>query len=68
MYMENLFIAEAAFSKQNMNERHLLWHYSHRSAGYREKRSHNAWQIHWAWKHISLKYIATNKGEFQSSV
>jgi len=54
MYMENLFIAEAAFSKQNMNERHLLWHYSHRSAGYREKRSHNAWQIHWAWKHISL--------------
>jgi len=27
--MENLFIAEKAIQKQNMNERHLLWHYSH---------------------------------------
>jgi len=27
--MENLFIAEAAMQKQSMNERHLLWHYSH---------------------------------------
>jgi len=29
MYMENMFIAEEAIQKQNMNEKHLLWHYSH---------------------------------------
>jgi len=28
MHMENLFIAEWTLQKQNVNERHLLWHYS----------------------------------------
>jgi len=28
MYIENVFIAEAPFLKQNINKRHLLWHYS----------------------------------------
>jgi len=28
MYMENIFIAEATIRKRNMNERHLLWHYT----------------------------------------
>jgi len=27
--MENIFIAEATIQKQNMNEKHLLRHYSH---------------------------------------
>jgi len=29
MNMEGIFIAEAAIQKQKINERHLLWHYSH---------------------------------------
>jgi len=27
--MEIIFIAEATIQKQNINERHLLWHYYH---------------------------------------
>jgi len=29
MDMENIFIAEAAIQKQKINERDLLWNYSH---------------------------------------
>jgi len=29
MHMESMFIAEATIQKQKINERHLLWHYSH---------------------------------------
>jgi len=29
MNMESIFIAEVAIQKQRINERHLLWHYSH---------------------------------------
>jgi len=29
MFMNNSFIAEATIQKQNINERHLLWCYSH---------------------------------------
>jgi len=27
--MEDIIIAHTIIQKQNMNERHLLWHYSH---------------------------------------
>jgi len=29
MHMKSIFIAEAAIQKQKINERHLLWYYSH---------------------------------------
>jgi len=60
LHVHEKFIAEATIQKQNVNERHLLGHYSHldSSADYREKRSHNrTLYSHWALKHIALKYI-----------
>jgi len=72
MYMKDLFIAEATIQKQNVNERHLLGHYSHLdcSTGYREKRSHNRMiDSRWALKQaLKIHLTPLIKVKFQSSV